>query len=525
MPHPVPIRPQRSRPFWLCVALACCLAGCAQGASLPLPAPTPAPATVYLHMDAADQVLQTEAPTVRLALRDWGLHLEATDEVTPPLWTPVRSGMAITITRYLEEREEEVLPAGMRTVRDEFLSPEEGRVVQAPEDGLEEFIYRAAYDGPHRLGRELVARRVVVPPREGLELVGAKGTIPSAPISGTLAYISNSDAWVMRGESGHKRPLTRDGLLDGRVFDLSPDGRTLLFTQTPTRTDAAFNELWTMDAEVLNARPQPTGIAGVLWAAWAPGRGSADASGDLGAGLRFAYTSAEPTRGAPGWRARNDLRLVAWPALTETLVLSPTSAFIYSWWGETWAWSPDGRALAYARADELGLLRLERGEREPLQRFRPYHTGGDWVWLPQIAWAPDGGQLAANLHTGAEEEALFSVMLLDLEGGVRELAPDAGPWAAPAWSPRGDRIVLGLPQPGAEAGAYLLHQIATAVWAPPAPLLPEGAIAVPYLDLAWGPDGDQLVVRQDGDLQLVHLSDGRVAPLTATGLASHPRWR
>ena len=53
------------------------------------------------------------------------------------------------------------------------------------------------------------------------------------PITGTLAYLSNQDAWVIRGSSFQVRRLTNLGDLDGRVFALSPDGAYLLFTRLP----------------------------------------------------------------------------------------------------------------------------------------------------------------------------------------------------------------------------------------------------------------------------------------------------
>ena len=467
---------------------------------------------MHLHVDGGDYVLEAAAPTVRLALREAGIVLGELDRVEPPLWMPLRPGLSITVTRYLEEREERLISPTVRLVRDEFLPPEESRIVEEGAAGFEELVYHVAYDGPLRLGRELVARRIVVPPREQVRLVGTKGTIPSVPISGTIAYINNGDAWIMRRESGHKRPLTRKGRLDGRVFDLSPGGRTLLYTVVPTRSDALLNELWVVDTELLNSQPQPTGIANLLWAAWSP------------KGTHFAYSTALPTQGAPGWRALNDLYLVSWPMLERTQVLSRTTSFIYSWWGERWAWSPEGDTLAYARADELGLLDLESGQRHTLSTFRPFHTHGDWVWLPQMTWAPNGKRLAATVHHGEEEEATFPLVLINTQvGALRELLPNVGTWAGPAWSPDSARLVLGMSQ-AADEEAYRLYQVMTSTWGEPFPLA-QKPLVVPYVDLAWAPDGRGLVLAVEGDLVYLDLTANTAQALTATGLASHPRWR
>lgn len=505
--------------FFICILAACAVAV--------------RPAfNVHLRLDGTSRELEISssssrpAPaTVRATLRELGVELGELDQVEPPLWTPLRAGLHITVTRVLEEREERAIPFTMRLLRDEFLSPQESRVLEQGINGLEELVYRLYFDGPAILRRELATRCVVIQPREEVRLIGTQGTIPSMPISGTLAYIANGDAWVMRGESGQKRPLTEGGLLDGRVFDLSPDGKTLLYTAIPTTTQAGvatLNELWLMQTDVFNARPQPAGLRDVLWAAWAPN------------GARFAYSSASPTQGTPGWRAHNDLHIVAWPGLTATHVLSPTSDFIYAWWGETWAWSPDGGALAYARADQVGLLKLpsaetaDRPTRLPLATFLPFHTRGDWVWLPTLTWSPDGQGLVAIIHEGDEDEARFALWRLDIRS--KQTTPLAlaaiGPWSGPAWSPAGDVLVYGVSTaPGQVVANYQLFVTEREQWDRAAPALPTDSSAVGYVQIAWAPQGQQFALVRDGDVWLYDLAQGQAAPLTASGLASHPRWR
>jgi hypothetical protein len=500
----------------------------------------PQTTTLLLHLDGTDREIEASAPTVRGALEEASVQLGPLDLVVPPLWTPLRPGLAISITRVVEEREERVITATAQTVRDEFLAPEEGRVLVAAREGREEFVYRRSYDGPQLLGRELVRRHIVVPAQGEVRLVGTKGSLASVPLSGTVAYIANGDAWVLRRESGQKRPLTQGQALDGRVFDLSPDGRWLLYTSPATVTavsppatppatvttvlptgtpqvlptatvTAALNALWVVDTVVLNATPRDTGVRGALWAAWSPQGGA------------FAYSSAEATRGTPGWRARNDLRLATWPALTATLLLSPTTAFPYAWWGEQWAWSPDGRRLAYARADSLGLYELGSAARRPLATFPPFQTQGNWVWLPALAWARGGDRLAATVHQGEESAATFALLLLALDGAPpRELAHGVGAWAMPAWASAGETLALGLPQGVAE---YSLHTLALAAAERPSPLFPAEIATSAYPDFAWSPTGRQLIAAHQGDLFLFDLERGNARPLTASGLASHVRWR
>src|SRR5205085_3220527 len=88
-------------------------------------------------------------------------------------------------------------------------------------------------------------------------MVGQQGSFTVVPISGTLAYINGRNAWVMRGNSGQRLPLTTSGDLDGFVFELSPDGQWLLFSREVTQTGGAgFNTLWAVSTlPVTTTRP------------------------------------------------------------------------------------------------------------------------------------------------------------------------------------------------------------------------------------------------------------------------------
>ena len=102
---------------------------------------------------------------LREALREASVALGDLDRVEPPLWTPLQAGLAITVTRVRIEREEHIITAAERVVRDEFLLPAESRLLDEGSNGIEEFTYHAAYDGATLLGRELASRKVVVAPR------------------------------------------------------------------------------------------------------------------------------------------------------------------------------------------------------------------------------------------------------------------------------------------------------------------------------------------------------------------------
>jgi len=480
---------------WLFIVLVLlpCLNGCTT--------PPREPIVVHLHVDATDREIPSDAATVRELLQQEEIQLGPLDQVAPPLWTPLQAGLQITITRVITEREERVLTNTVRIIRDEFRPPGT-KVITKGQSGLEELVYRVSYDGPIVLQRTLLSRRVIRPPREEVRLVGTKGTIPRLPISGTIAYIANGDAWMMRRTSEGKRRLTQSKPLDGRAFDLSPDGRWLLYS-VASPSSQGLNTLWVLDIQVLNAHPQNTGISDVYWAGWAPD------------GKRFAYSSALRIAGPPGYRALNDLQIVSWPALTITHVLSPTQAFLYSWRGERWAWGPDGHTLAYARADQVGLLDLSTGERQPLWSFSPF-AQGDLIWLPSLSWGADGNLFAAT-HQGKENEPSFALVRYDLKKKTSSVL-----WSGPeipgqlAQDIRTGKLYFTLATKLSSEHRRLYQSEAKT---PAQLLLPD--VETFSLDPAKG----QLLVSKEGDLYLYQIPQGQCQPLTATGLASHPRWR
>ncbi|MFQ5887055.1 MAG: G5 domain-containing protein, partial [Anaerolineae bacterium] len=296
------------------------------------------PKSVTIEVDGKSRVVETEAETVRQVLSEAEVALGDLDRVGPDLWESVQEGMEIRVIRVQEESEVEVqeVPFERRVIKDEALGVGESRLMHKGEEGEEEVVYLVTYEDGEEVARKVVARRVVLEPVPEVELAGAKGLLPSIPISGTIAYITYGNAWVMRHESGQKRPLTVSGDLDGRVFALSPDGTRLLFTRS-IASSSALNSLWMVSTVVVGDEPQPLGIEEVRYAEW-----SSD-------GNKIAYSTAEKTQGAPGWKARNDLWIASLEDEKEE-VLPPSSGGIYGWWGTNFAWSPDGSLFAYADA-------------------------------------------------------------------------------------------------------------------------------------------------------------------------------
>jgi hypothetical protein len=102
----------------------------------------------------------------------------------------------------------------------------------------------------------------------------------------------------MDGDTSNRRPIVTNNLVDGRVFEISPDGEWLLFTQL-SEDPEIINELYIINLEEENAEPIYIKADNIIhYAEWAPGFN-----------LGVLFSTVEPRAVAPGWQANNDLQL------------------------------------------------------------------------------------------------------------------------------------------------------------------------------------------------------------------------
>jgi dipeptidyl aminopeptidase/acylaminoacyl peptidase len=492
---------------------------------------------IAIEVDGASRIVETQEDTVREALEAEGITLGSLDRTQPSLWDPTTDGMTIIVTRVREEAEVEtkVLAFSRQVLRDEALDEGETRLMQLGVNGEEEVTYLVTYENDLEVNRIPSARRVTVEPVDEIVVIGVSGTLPSVPISGTITYVSNGNAWMMRGASGGKRPLTFTGDLDQRVVALSPDGSQLLFTRKPDSEESgeeseALNSLWVVNTVVVGDEALPLGIEGVRYAEWSPD------------GTRIAYSTAERISGRPGWRANNDLWIASADGRDAAQILEESSGGIYGWWGSELAWSPDGRIFAYADADEIGLIDLSSGERQTLLDFPAYMTYSDWVWVPSLSWSPDGRFVVCTVHTTsasegdvAAESPIFDIWVLSIDGLVKiRVAEEVGMWASPVWSPaesmasdqQRSRIAycVALNPLDSQASDYELYLV-DRDGSNETKLFPlHGEEGLSETELAWSPWADALLTVREGNLYLLSLSSGALRQLTADGGGTLPQW-
>lgn len=574
---------------------------------------------VVILVDGQRLVLETRAPTVGELLREQKIVLGDQDRVEPPDYTPIERTATVQIVRVAIKTETTREPVEFERLytREENLPEGQVRVSTLGANGEAEIDYQVTLEDGRQVSRREIARRVLHEPVNELLMIGTQGTVAPIEITGTLAYIGKGNAWIVRGSTADRRPLTTSGDLDGRVFDLSPDGKFLLFSRAAGAGTGspALNTLWVIDTVPFNAEPRRVPIDNALSGQWSPD-GSA----------RLAYTRAERTQGAPGWKAYNDLNIATLYGVTETLQVSdtniqtqtivitptprpsdtpPPTATLdpaltpdpalptalplptytprplgrpitrtvyttsprittitqtakspitttnqvviprsapapYSWWGWNLAWSPDAKTIAYAFADEVGLISPGVSERRPLEKFAFYNTRADWVWTPQLAWSPDARFVAAAIHAppnGAEraqDATGFDLWVLARDQKFAlPLARNTGMWTFPAWSPRDARgeskIAFGVAQNQAnsERSLYSLY-IMDRDGSNRERIFPEIENAldgVRVVQFAWSPGANQLIALRDGDLWLYDLASAAWAPLTANGDSKLARWK
>jgi hypothetical protein len=492
------------------------------------------PHQVFIEVDGRRQTLTTEATTVREALAEADVVLGSLDRVNPDLYVQLEPGLVIVVTRVREETETErqVIPFERQTVVNEALAPGETRLAQLGVNGEEEISIRIVYEDGVEVSRTEISRVTVIEPTPEILIVGPQGELPSVPIEGAITYLSNGNAWLMRNSSGSRRALTTEGNLDSRVFNLSPDGRRLLYTQKLTdEIELPLNELWWASTTIVGETPITLGIQGVLHAEWSP----------VVTHSLIAYSTAERTANPPGWRANNDLWLLDLseedPAKAKPVeLIAPNTQGLYPWWGTTFTWSPDGERLAYARPDQIGIINLTLSSTltatlTPLVDFTPLKTFSEWVWTPGLSWSPDGKFIAATIHgpplasEPAEESQVFDLWLLSVDGKISaKVAEQVGMWSKPAWGEAGIAFGEAI-NPLQSANSRYTIQLIDRDGSNKRQLFPfKEQTGVQLPELVWSPTEEALLFVYNGNLYIVSSQGGPPRQLTINSQANHPQW-
>lgn len=518
------------------LSIFCLLAACS-------PQVQQADVTVYVTADGKSQDINLPAgSTVQNALSSAGIILSQTDRVIPPASSLLTEGLNITVTRVREEFETQqvIIPFERQELRNESLLTGESRLVQAGQNGFREITIRHVFENGIEIGTSVVSENIIKVPLPEIVMIGVQSPFAPLTIPGKLVYLTGGNAWIMDGSTFNRRPLVTTGDLDGYIFSLSADGKLLLFSRkSDLPQDQEINTLWVVNTTTQQPTPIGLGISNVVhFAAWQPGEE-----------YLIAYSTVEPRSTAPGWQANNDLHFLTFkngvPGRTID-VLETNSGGIYGWWGMTFAWSHDGRSLAFSRPDGVGLVDINGKKLIPEFNITPLNTHGDWAWIPGFAWGGDDQTIYLTTHappTGLvslEESPNFDLVVTSLtHNPSTTLIQQTGMFAYPAVSsPRkgesGSTFLVAFWQaifPTQSKTSRYQLDIMNADGTNRRLLFPaEGQSGLqPRIPPIWAPrpleGGDFIGVIYEGNLWIVDAASGQSQQVTGDGSTSQIDWK
>jgi Tol biopolymer transport system component len=394
------------------------------------------PSKIELTVDGQTNRLTTEAHNVRELLEEAEVDIGDADIVEPPLFTLIADDLEVSVVRVSESIDilEQSIPFQRKIVRNESMSADDPPlIIQGGNPGLQEITVRIVYHDGLEFTRQETLSTLIEPTQDEIVMIGV-GTGPgTVEFNGILGFISGGNSIILRGSSFLPEQINTGSDLDHRVFSLSPNGSQLLYTRASDEVES-FNSLWLVDIEP-GSRPRSLEIDNVLWADWNPDRVGQP---------QIALTTGVATDLLPGWEANNDLWIGDIPNSRnesfdpEQLVESYPAT--YGWWGGNYAWSPNGRFIAYSYADEIGVIDTdsddEEGFRILLHSFTEYNTRADWVWIPSITWAPDDSALLFTRHSDDDPTtAVFETWAVMIEDATAaRFVEGSGMWSHPKWS-------------------------------------------------------------------------------------------
>ena len=405
------------------------------------PSPTPQSfIRVELTFDARTESVEVPAgSTVREAFEIAGVELNELDRAEPALFNVLVEDSTAQLVRVEEEFEIEEIVIAYETqlLRNESLPEGEQRLIQPGVNGLQEITYRRLFEDGIEVSRNVVKTVNVEDAVPEIIMVGSQTPFASLTIPGQLAYISGGNAWIIEEVTGNRRPVVTSGDLDGRVFSVSPQGEWLLYTRSDEDPEI-INTLWVARIDDDSGTLVDLGVSNIVhYADWVPG--------SVNNGVVF--STVDPSQTAPGWQANNDLQFLnfsenGWSSSPSTAI-EGSSGGLYGWWGTTFAWSPDGELLAYARPDGIGFVDFDAEELVPSFEVTPLLTRSEWAWMPGLNWSPDGNYLLLPVDhppqeglISAEESPLFDLTVVPaFESPPLTIAQEVGMFAYPVPSP------------------------------------------------------------------------------------------
>jgi hypothetical protein len=521
--------------FGLLISCLWMLAACSSAA--------PTEGVVKITIAVDQRQIETQAPagaTIQSALDSAGITLSNLDRVDPPTYSLITNPVTVKVTRVKEtfQIEEQVLPFSQQQVKNESLPQGQTLLIQAGANGVQQVTYRHVFEDGVEVSQTPVKNVIITDPKPEIIMVGVQTPFTAIPITHKLAYLTAGNAWVMQSSTGERKPIVSSGDLDGHVFSLSPDGKWLLYTRKSTKpASEEINSLWAIDIVDENSNPINLKVNNIVhFADWVPG-----------APNTVIYSTVEPRVTAPGWQANNDLQRLVFAAtgtyVRNEEIIQANSGGIYGWWGTVYSWSQDGKKLAYARPDSIGLVDLVNKKLIPIIDVLPFQPRGDWAWVPGLSLSPDNSVIYAVTHpvksglSSVESSPVFNLSAVAVDKSLAvDLAPQSGMFAYPSASPMlaGKRFWLTYLQAifpeRSDTSRYRLVIVQRDGSNRKIAFPPEGSSGLEPQEVVWSPlpaDSSPLwlALIYQGNLWLIDPASSHAQQITGDGLISRIDWK
>lgn len=322
--------------------------------------------------------------TVKDQLLKESIELQPLDRTVPSMESIIDREISITLIRVNENflLVDEEIPFQEIVVQNESLGEGESYLIQQGRNGIKQTTYRVINENGKEKLRTIFSESTILEPVAEILMVGISKPFISIPIPGKLVYIIAGNAWLMESNTSNRRPVTQTNDLDGRIFEISQDGKWLLFSRASDSDEDTINSLWIASLDTDEMILQDLDVKNIIHhAAWVPGKTNT-----------FTYSTVEPRETPPGWQANNDLWVLTFSeggsVWRNEAVIAINGGGEYGWWGTDFFWSPDGSTLLYSRPDQIGFVNFQDKTLVPLIELNAYNTRGDWAWLSWIGWSP-----------------------------------------------------------------------------------------------------------------------------------------